>query len=68
MFRLIKQVFNSFILYISFNCRFIISNKMLATTRPTLTDLNPDELHYHSFMVSLGWCNESCNILDYSSN
>ena len=31
--------------------------------RPTLIDLNPVELKYYLFIVSLYKCNESCNVL-----
>ena len=31
--------------------------------RTILTDLNPDELKYYSFMISLEKCNGSCNAL-----
>ena len=30
---------------------------------PPLIDLNPVELKYHPFMISLDKCNESCNDL-----
>ena len=33
-------------------------------TRPTAIDLNPIEIHYYSFMISLHKCNESCNAVD----
>ena len=31
--------------------------------KPTLIDLNPVELNYYSFMISLDKCNGSCNVL-----
>ena len=31
--------------------------------RPTLIDLNPVELKYYSFLISLDKCNGSCNVL-----
>ena len=31
--------------------------------RPTLVDLNPVELKYYPFMISLDNCSESCNVL-----
>ena len=41
---------------------------MFAGTTATLIDLNPEEysqwLRYYPFMVNVGRCNESCNILD----
>ena len=32
--------------------------------RSTLIDLNPDELHYYRFIISMNWCNGSCNIVE----
>ena len=32
--------------------------------RPTLTDLNPIQLNYYIFMISLDKCNGSCNVID----
>ena len=29
--------------------------------RPTLIDINPDELCYYLFVINLGRCSESCN-------
>ena len=31
--------------------------------RPTLIDMNPNELKYYSFMISLNKCTGSCNVL-----
>ena len=31
--------------------------------RPTLIDMNPVELKHYPFMINLGKCNRSCNIL-----
>ena len=31
--------------------------------RPTLTDLYPVEFKYYSFVIRLGQCSESCNVL-----
>ena len=31
--------------------------------RPSLIDLNPSELKYYLFMISLGKCTASCNVL-----
>ena len=31
--------------------------------RPTLIDLNPVELKYHSFMISVDKCSGICNVL-----
>ena len=32
--------------------------------RPTVIDLNPIELNYYPFMISLYKCNEICNAID----
>ena len=31
--------------------------------RPTLIDMNPNELKYYPFMISLNKCNGSCDVL-----
>ena len=31
--------------------------------RPSLIDLNPSELKYYLFMISLGKCTAGCNVL-----
>ena len=38
-------------------------NNEPCMVRPTLIDLNPLELKNYSFMISLGKCSESCNVL-----
>ena len=69
MLRRIKQVF---IVLLSFSsslapvadrkkCMFL--NDEPCMVKPTLIDLNPVELNYYSFMISLDKCNGSCNIL-----
>lgn len=40
--------------------KLLIKNQPFLT-RPTLIDLNSDELCYHPFMVSLDTCDGSCN-------
>ena len=64
MFRPTKQVF---IVLMSFNesltcdwCLFL--NDEPSLVRPTLIDLNPAELTYYSFMISLHKCTGSCNV------
>ena len=32
--------------------------------RPTLIDLNPFELNYYPFIISIGKCNKTCNVVD----
>ena len=43
-------------------CMFL--NNQPCTATPTDTDLNPDELHFYSFIVSLDRCDGSCNTAD----
>ena len=38
-------------------------NDESCTVRPSLVDLNPGELKYYPFKISLGKCNGSCNVL-----
>ena len=43
-----------------------LSNKMLhkcCIVRPTLIDMNPVELKYYTFVISLNKCTGSCNVL-----
>ena len=40
-----------------------INNKLCAV-RPTGFDLNPEEIHYYLFMVSLDRCHGKSNALD----
>ena len=49
----------------------LAENNELCTTRPTLVNLNPNELCqrqsyecYYPFMVTLDRCNGSCNTID----
>ena len=42
-------------------------NNEPCITRHTLTDLNPIELNYYLFMISLDKCHGSCNTFDDSS-
>ena len=67
MFRLIKQ---KVIVLLNFceslvrdrtKCLFLIDEKCMV--RPTLIDLNPVELKYYPFMISLDKCARSCNVL-----
>ena len=38
-------------------------NEEPCMVRPTLIDLNPVELKYYPFMISLDKCSGSCNVL-----
>ena len=46
----------------------IYLNNGPSLVRPTLIDLNSNELNYYPLMVSLERCNGSCNTLDNLSN
>ena len=65
MFRLIKQVF---IVLLNFSGSLVTKcvslNNELCMSRPNLIDLNPIELNYYPFMVSLDKCSGSCNAAD----
>ena len=65
MFRLIKQVF---IVLLSFSgsleSKCVSLNNEPCTIRPTLINLNPTELNYYPFMISLDKCSRSCNAAD----
>ena len=39
-------------------------NKEPCLIRPTIINLNPIELNYYLFMISLDKCNGSCNVVD----
>ena len=64
MFSLIKQ---GFILLLRF--RISLATKCLSLNddpfmvRPIVIDLNPVELKYYPFMISLDKCSGSCNVL-----
>ena len=64
MFNLVKQLI---IVLLRFSV--FLANKCLSLNDepcmigPTLTDLNLIELKYYPFMIGLGKCNESCNVL-----
>ena len=39
-------------------------NNTPCTASPAFIDLNPIELNYYTFMISLDKCNRSCNAVD----
>ena len=64
MFSLIKEVFVvllSFSVSLATKCLFL--NDEPCMVRPTLINMNPVELKYYPFMISLNKCTGSCNIL-----
>ena len=64
MFSLIKQVFIvllSFSVSLATKCMFL--NDEPCIVRPTLIDMNPVELKYYPFMISINKSTGSCNVL-----
>ena len=66
MFSFIKQMF---IVLLSFSSclvrdqtKYLSLNDEPCMFRPILIDLNPVELKYYPFMISLDKCTESCNV------
>ena len=48
---------------VSDQTKFLFLNGEPCMVRPTLIDLNPVELKYYPFMISLNKCTGSCNVL-----
>ena len=64
MFSLIKQVLAVLLSFSeSLATKCVSLNHEACMVRPTLIDLNPIELKYYPFMISLDKCNGSCNLL-----
>ena len=62
MLWLIKQVFVALLSFSgSLATKFVNDPCMVG---PTLIDLNPVELNYYEFMISLDKCNRSCLIYE----
>ena len=66
MFSLIKQVF---IVLLGFSIslardqtKCLLLNDEPGMVRPTLIDMNPVELKYYPFMISLNKCTGSCSV------
>ena len=47
----------------SLTTEYLFLNGELFIVRPTLIDMNPNELKYYPFIVSLNKCTGSCNVL-----
>ena len=63
-------MFSLFIILLSFSSslalqrtKYLFLNDEPCVVRPTLIDLNPVELKYFPFMISLNKCIGSCNVL-----
>ena len=60
-------MFSLFIVLLSFSeslaikCLFL--NEQQYMVRPTIFDMNPVELKYYSFIISLNKCTGGCNVL-----
>ena len=66
MFSIIKQVFVvllNFITSLATKFVFWMMNDTWYINRPTLIDLNPVELNYYPFTISLDKCLASCSVL-----
>ena len=64
MFSFIKQVFLVLLSFSSSLATKCVSlNDEPCIARPTLLDLNPVEIKYYSFRISLDKCTGSCNVL-----
>ena len=64
MFSLIKQVFSVLLSFSeSFATKCLFLNDEPCMVRPNLIDMNPVELKYYPFMISLNKCTESFNVL-----
>ena len=44
--------------------KFIVMNNQPCMVRPKLIIVNPDELHYYPFIISLGRYDGSCNTVE----
>ena len=71
MFSLIKQVFIVILSYresltcvakVSDRTKCLSLNYEPCIVRPTVTDLNPVELKYYQFLISLDKCRRHCNV------
>ena len=64
MFSLFKQ---DLIVLLSFSSSLVVKcvplNDEPCMVRPTLIDLNPVELRYYPFMISLNKCTGGCSVL-----
>ena len=56
----------SFSISTAIKCLFL--NDEPCMVRPTLTDMNPLQLKYYPFMISLNKCIGSCNVLSPKKN
>lgn len=65
MIKFVKQIFIALLSFSeSLATKFLSLNDYSTLVKPTLFDLNPNDVHYCRFMVGLDWCNGTCNVLD----
>ena len=62
----IKQIFIVLVLILlcsggSIGIECVSMNNQPCMVRPMLIDVNPDELHYYPYIISLDRCDGSCN-------
>ena len=64
MFSLIKQMFTLILSFSNSLATECVSlNDEPCMIRPTLIDLNPVEIKYYPFVISIDKCSGSCNVL-----
>lgn len=44
--------------------KMYVHDNQQCTDKPTLIDLSLEELHYHTFIINLDRCDESCNTVE----
>ena len=65
MFIFIKQMLVGLLSFGgSLATKYVSLNNQPCVTKPTLVDLNPDDLRYDPFIFSLDRCYRSCNVLN----
>ena len=65
MFRKIKQVFIALLNFSrSFATKCVSLDNEPYVIRPTLININPIQLKYYPFMISMHKYNESCNVVN----
>ena len=59
-------MFSMFIAFISFSkslaTKYLLLNDEPCMVRPTLVDMNPNDLKYYLIIISLNKCTGKCNV------
>ena len=59
-------MFSMFIAFISFSkslaTKYLLLNDEPCMVRPTLVDMNPNDLKYYLLIISLNKCTGKCNV------